>query len=40
MLVTRLDRTESPVMRMIIEELVGVGATPQLQLSMSEPMLA
>ncbi|MHA6298585.1 LysR family transcriptional regulator [Devosia sp. CAU 1758] len=39
MLVTRLDRTESPVMRMIMEELAGVGATSQEQSSMSQTML-
>lgn len=38
MLVTRLDRTDSPVMRMFIDKLVGVDASSEPQSSMSEPM--
>lgn len=36
MLVTRWDRTESPVMRMFIEQLVGTDAVPEAQAGVTE----
>lgn len=36
MLVTRWDRTESPVMRMFIEQLVGADAVPEAQAGVAE----
>jgi DNA-binding transcriptional LysR family regulator len=36
MLVTRWDRTESPVMRMFIEQLVGADAVPEVQAGVAE----
>jgi DNA-binding transcriptional LysR family regulator len=40
MLVTRWDRTESPVMRMFIEQLVGADAVPEAQAGVAELVLA
>lgn len=40
MLVTRWDRTESPVMRMFIEQLVGADAVPEAQAEVAELVLA
>lgn len=40
MLVTRWDRTESPVMRMFIEQLVGTDAVPEAQAGVAELVLA
>lgn len=40
MLVTRWDRTESPVMRMFIEQLVGADAVPEVQAGVAELVLA